>query len=99
MWRLVLRTAHPGDRDTGHPGPLTELLLTMEPLDRHMPHRQSISSGSRSTHPLMRQNMYRDRPPPYLTTVVVVASSISAMAGGHTAIETSHRNEKRTAQT
>jgi hypothetical protein len=96
MWRLVLRTEHQDtvDRDTGHPGPLTELLRTMEPLDRHMPHRQPISSRSQSTHPLIRQNMYRGRPPPYLTTVVVGASSISAMAGGDTATEASLRGGK-----
>jgi hypothetical protein len=96
MRRLDLRTERrdTGDRATGHPGPLTELLRTMEPLDRHMPHRQPISSRSQSTHPLIRQNMYRGRPPPYLTTVVVGASSILAMAGGDTAIEASLRDGK-----
>jgi hypothetical protein len=83
------------DRDTGHPGPLTEPLRTTEPLDQHTPHRQHTSSRSRSTHPLMRQNMYRGRPPLYLTTVVVVASSISAMAGGDTAIEASLHDKRK----
>jgi hypothetical protein len=96
MWRLVFHTERrdTGDRATGHPGRLTELLHTMMPLDRHTPHRQPISSESRSTDPLMRQNMYRGRPPRYLTTVVVGASSISAMVGGGTATEASLRGGK-----
>ncbi len=90
--RLDPLTEHPA---TGHRGLPTGHLPIMERPDRCMPRRQSMSSGSTPTHPLMPVNTCRGHPPRSPTTVAAVASSIWATVGGHTAIEATPRERER----